>query len=230
MATQETVTARRAGDMTGLSERTIRRYISAGRLDATRLADGDYAIPVRALDGLRRQAKARATRRGDLAGELASLRAEVEALRSRVEALEARPTSSTSRASEIIARLSRQDDTETALPVVARTLSPAPPESHYNAIQGQGAYAGRTGRPRRRMPAAGDDFTTASEAIAWLIPSHCNAGEGTPKSWRGWQEVTLTKAGVLALAIGERDGNHRRPWRLHRCDDPDCVCHALLGV
>ncbi len=211
------VTARRAADLCGVNERTIRRHIANGRLQAERGDDGDYRIPTTALAQLRKAASARATRRGDLAGEVATLRAEVDALRSRLDALETRPAYPTSRASEILARLSRQDGTETGASGVdvssIRLPRARPPERHRSA-----SFSGAT---------SPDSFANHADALRWLH-RHGDMAEGTPKTWPGWREVALTPSAVLALAIA-CSAKRGVKWRLHACDDATCVCHALLG-
>ncbi len=216
MAAQEYVTARRAADLCGLNERTIRRHIASGKLQAERGDDGDYRIPTSALAALRRAAKERATRRGDLAGELAALRAEVEALRSRIEAVEARPLARTS-SSDILARLATRreagigasgEDVSSISP-----YTPRPLKSHRSA-----SFSGDT---------SSDGLRTHADALRWL-QRHGDMAEGTPKTWPGWREVALTPSAVLALAI-ECSAKRAVKWRLHPCDDAACVCHARLG-
>ncbi|HUY76441.1 MAG TPA: hypothetical protein VMV29_06695 [Ktedonobacterales bacterium] len=201
MATQDYVTARRAADLCGLNERTVRRHIASGKLQAERLADGDYAIPVSALATLRRVAKERAHRRGDLAGQLATLRAEVDALTARLDALTMPPTRT---------HAGHQD---------AATATPRPTASPVRMpLQRATTDRGVPGAP-----------ITHADAARWLV-RHGIASETTPKSWPGWRETPPTPADVLALALSFADeGNWRKSWRLHPCGDSGCVCHDLLG-
>ena len=78
-------------------------------------------------------------------------------------------------------------------------------------------------------PAAGGAFRTRADAGRWLMRHGINS-EGTPKTWPGWRDVALEPRIVLQLALSLYDpANWRIPWRLHRCDDPACVCRELLG-
>lgn len=76
-------------------------------------------------------------------------------------------------------------------------------------------------------------FKTKTDAARWLLRHGLNS-ETTPKSWRGWPPDELTPTGALAFALDVwRDararGDWRVTWRLHPCDDPQCVCQTLLA-
>ena len=78
-------------------------------------------------------------------------------------------------------------------------------------------------------PAAGGAFRTRADAGRWLM-RHGIHSEGTPKTWPGWRDVVLEPRAVLQLALSLYDpAQWRITWRLHRCDDPACVCRELLG-
>ncbi len=70
-------------------------------------------------------------------------------------------------------------------------------------------------------------FSHRADAGRWLARHGVN--ELTPKTWPGWRAVELTPRAVLALALSLMDtSNHRVTWRLRRCDDDACVCRELL--
>lgn len=76
-------------------------------------------------------------------------------------------------------------------------------------------------------------FANKTSAARWLLRHGLNS-ETTPKSWRGWPPDELTPTGALAFALDVwRDararGDWRVTWRLHPCDDPQCVCQTLLA-
>lgn len=80
------VTAKRAADMTGLSERTIRRYVDSGRLPAKRLARNRLAIAVEDLPA--RQMTAADDQIAQISMQIDELRAELKLAKARITLLE----------------------------------------------------------------------------------------------------------------------------------------------
>lgn len=74
------VTAREASEITGLGERTIRRMIEDGRIQARKVAPNRYAIPRRALEQFKKR-----DRVGELERRVDALEHEVEHLQELLE-------------------------------------------------------------------------------------------------------------------------------------------------
>lgn len=204
------VTATEAADMTGLSERTIRRMIAAGTLPARRVNARRYEIAVADLPA----------RKVD---ELATLQAEVADLRREVDALKRAQTRSDGH-SAVVPRLDMPAYLPDASAIVARPVGafPSSPGSSRESFRTHTA-ADRTGQ----------SFEHHAAALDWLA-LHGTFGKGTPKTWPGWQDVELTPRAVLELAgelrrEADRTHNHRVKWRLHTCGDSACVCREVLG-
>ncbi|HET9109934.1 MAG TPA: hypothetical protein VFN78_03820 [Ktedonobacterales bacterium] len=76
-----------------------------------------------------------------------------------------------------------------------------------------------------RGPSAARTFATRADAGRWLERHGVNAN--TPKTWPGWRHVGMTPRDVLTFALA-LPADHRRRWRLTRCDDAGCVCQELV--
>lgn len=240
MAAQDYVTARRAADMTGLNERTIRRHIASGRLQAERGDDGDYRISVKALEGLRRSAKARATRRGNLAGELASLRAEVAELRATIEGLQTRinaPGSDRARTAAYLPRQRTHTDGEAGAPTLDGGNAPRRSESHPSArltrydtrdavnaskLDADTVYLGEFAE-RHGVPVG----TAKHQALKLgMFPSTTLPRRGRPEQNEHFLVGDQRDAALTYWRTTWRGDTHA----YQECSVADCPCHTLATI
>lgn len=223
------LTAAEAAQVAGVSERSVRAWISTGRLQAEKAeaaGPARWAIDVDDLAGLpgvviNREALARieagdANSAQGILARLTALELEVQALRSRLRTIEAsgvpvtqapiRVTQETPRRPpEVAGEASRGTDT----PI--RPLAPSD-----LPLKQLGGHPGR-----------GATFRNHAEAGRWLSEHGIN--ERTPKSWPGWRETPLDKWSMLNKALAQMNlSDWRITWRLHRCGDPLCVCGEAL--
>lgn len=218
------VTAAQAAALVDRHERIIRWHIRRGTLPAVKEGRA-WAIDVSDLEAVpgwrinrdrlgdleARDARSAAT----LAARVATLERDVQALRARIRALEAGGGTGTATSGPVARgepNLSEWNGGEALSP---SRLAGEPVARPYSMT-----YA---------APAAAGTFKTRSDAARWLV-RHGIASESTPKTWPGWRDVELEPRAVLTLARSLWEpGNWRITWRLHRCEDGECVCRELLG-
>jgi hypothetical protein len=241
-----TLSATEAARLTGVTERTMRAWLAAGKIPGAHKQAPEQAAgkgPVRwEIDSdqlaqvpgitLDRDAlavlEARGRRSpGGVLARLDALEAQVRALSARVRALEA-SSGSSGNSNAPVTRSEAQEgasmawDRESYHPTPDR-LPVDLPSASFSLRYGTDAPPDAAGR------ASGATFRTRADAARWLM-RHGIASEGTPKTWPGWRDVELTPGAVLALAVSLCDpSNHRITWRLHPCGDTSCVCHELLS-
>jgi hypothetical protein len=232
------VTAAQAAALVGRHERIIRWHIGRGDLpaqkqgNAWRIDTDDLArIPGWHVDAARLadvQAHDERTATA-LSARIEALERQVRDLTTRLRALEMAKTGATS-AYAPVARSEGQEGGLPASPSSDTSVTPYRAPFRYGGDTGasygvsSGAYSGASYSASRRL----GDFANRGEAARWLLP-HGIHSEGTPKSWPGWREVELSPRAVLTLALSLCDPrNHRITWRLHPCDDAQCICHELL--
>jgi excisionase family DNA binding protein len=83
------LTAKEAADMTGLSERTIRRYIASGRTPARKVAPNRFAIAIDDLHSITKHADGEVDATQKLWAAIEELRQELRSAKTRISALEA---------------------------------------------------------------------------------------------------------------------------------------------
>jgi excisionase family DNA binding protein len=212
--TARTVTARQAAVLTGLSEKTIRRQIAAGKIPAEKVAPNRYHIPVSSLPPY----KSSPVR--ELTEQLETLQGHVRMLEDRLAALETRPRERPSLPSLDALRF----DSERAV-TPQRLSTPPRPKSKHSA----------SGNVSPVPP----DSLKDRQAAAWWLDEH-GIGERTAWTLRhpAWAKQWdlprwLTKREIFEDAIARQQRNidnkeHRSQWRLHECADEACICHELL--
>jgi excisionase family DNA binding protein len=201
--TKTHVTAIEAADLTGHSERTIRRWLASGKLRGSKTPRRDWQIAVSDLP-------APAQRHGH---ELEEMRQRVERLERELRLLRLTRSQMPSYAAIAPATGLEPNLSEQTARTTYDT-APAPAERHTAVYVASGVGS----------------FHHRSDAARWLVRHGVN-NERTPKTWPGWDDsLHLDPRSVLQLAIRLCDPhNHRINWRLHRCvDDPACVCQELL--
>ena len=211
------VSVAQAAQLAHKSERAVRYQITAGRLSVQRGANGRMRIAVEALSGVPGwQVDESLLNRLDQFTARAS--AATEALDQRVRALERRVAA-------LERRLVSSADVSLSAPATALPEQPEPlverPERGPRTVTLADRGAGR--------PLA---FANGAAAARWLV-RHGVHSEYTPRSWPGWPPRPLTREAALAfaqslLSEARARGDWRVTWRLHRCDDPLCVCQSML--
>ena len=241
------VSAAEAGLLVGRHERRVRAHISRGDLPAKKTQAGEWRIDVDDLPRVRGWVVDRerlAQLEGRQARTYGGLVARVEAMEARARSLEQQLATLEGLIRAALARLPNGGGTSGAasLPEPREPEGrPEEPDGPFTRDDANGlpptppapptlpqAYRGpATVKLLDRGPGRARPFATRADAARWLERHGVN--ERTPKSWPGWRHVTLTPDAVLGLAMG-LPSDHRRVWRLHRCDDPACVCHELLDA
>lgn len=245
-----TLSATEAARLAGVTERTMRTWLSSGKVPGAHKQepreaagkgparwqiDSDQLAQVPGIT-LDRDALAvlegRARRSpGGVLARLDALEAQVRALSARLRALEASSGSIGNENAPYapVARsepnLSEQASMGSGLPITATRPPAGLPGASYSLTYGRSGEDA----PLDVAGMSGGTFRTRADAARWLM-RHGIASEGTPKTWPGWRDVELTPGAVLALAVSLCDpSNHRITWRLHPCGDTSCVCHELLS-
>jgi excisionase family DNA binding protein len=193
------VTARRAAEITGLNERTIRRMIHRGDLAAVKVAVNRYLI---------RLADLPPRKRNRIREELDALRSDLETLRRRVAALESAKTLPDALRAES-GRLPAPG-TRSYLPDLSSLLAPRPTQLVY----------GPHGEPFPRIVDA--CIFLERHGINRMTPRTWPwLKEALPIT----EAELLQRTRAHVLATGWRAGGTRA---LHKCTQEDCVCQWLL--
>lgn len=232
----ETVTAARAAQLVGVSEKTMLRWLAAGKVKGAREPEkrmgepARWEVPVSALDGLRRSARPS----DDLASVVEELRATVDDLRRRLERLEAPSRDG-----------ARQQAAMTALKDFRIGASTEPSESPLDALQ---RYVRSTGRQRRGV--GGQDVPPEPRAVrlGHVLQEHGVVSESGAVSsyWMAQTKAARSLAGVYTQP-SQRNRDVSEYWVLrsgretfvrwliehpnakaHACDDPECACQGQL--
>lgn len=215
------VTAAQAAQLVGRHERIIRWHIKRGDLPALKQGNAWHIdtdelarIPGWHVDAMRLADVQAADARTATA-----LAARVEALERQVRDLTTRLRALENARSGAYAPIAHSEPNLTSLPL------DTPPDTFSRPYRAPVSPLLRSGGVRRT-----GDFANHAEAARWLAVHGLNSPL-TPKTWPGWRDVELTRRAVLTLAISLCDPhNHRITWRLHRCDDAQCICQELLSM
>jgi len=199
----EKVTARRAADLSGLNERTIRRMIQRGDLPAQKIAVNRYLIDTDHLPP---------RKRSPIREELTVLHQEIDALKRRLNALEKGKTPPDA----LRAKSDRVEasDAPVAIPTLTRQVL---------------ADAGEPSAPPS-VPPANDETLPRVVDVSRYLERH-GINPYTPRSWP-WLKEALPITGS-SLLIRAREHIRASGWRagtlvLHKCTQANCACWWVL--